>query len=74
MRAIAARGRALEMNTRRLWSWMPRWWAEEGGRTVSFGSDAHTPDALASGLPEAALMLEHHGFRAGATPDALWWR
>ena len=31
MRALAESGRALEMNTRRLWSWVPQWWSEEGG-------------------------------------------
>lgn len=74
LRAIAGGGRALEMNTRRLWPWMPQWWAEEGGRAVSFGSDAHTPDAIAGNFPEAAAMLEHFGFRPGATPDSLWTR
>lgn len=72
MRAIADGDRALEMNTRRLWPWMARWWVEEGGRAVSVGSDAHTPEALATGLPEAAAMLEHEGFRPPRDPAALW--
>ncbi|MGI9093393.1 MAG: hypothetical protein ACR2FF_08145 [Mycobacteriales bacterium] len=42
MRLLADSGRALEMNTRRLWSWIPQWWSEEGGRAVTFGSDALT--------------------------------
>jgi histidinol-phosphatase (PHP family) len=74
MRAIAGSGRALEMNTRRLWSWIPQWWAEEGGSAVSFASDAHTPDAIAADFPEATAMLEHYGFRAGSTPEAFWTR
>jgi histidinol-phosphatase (PHP family) len=74
MRAIAGSGRALEMNTRRLWSWIPQWWTEEGGRAVSFGSDAHVPQALADGFPEAQHMLEHFGFRPGARPEELWTR
>ncbi|MGC5165280.1 PHP domain-containing protein [Luteimicrobium sp. DT211] len=74
MRAIAGSGRALEMNTRRLWPWMPQWWAEEGGRTVTFGSDAHTPDALAGNFPEATAMLEHLGFTPGSTPEDFWVR
>lgn len=74
MRSIAAGGRALEMNTRRLWPWIPQWWAEEGGRTVSIGSDAHTPDAPAANFPEAAAMLEHLGFRPGRAPEDLWVR
>jgi histidinol-phosphatase (PHP family) len=74
LRSIAEGGRALEMNTRRLWPWIPQWWAEEGGLTVSFGSDAHTPDAIAGHFPEAAAMLEHYGFRPGKTADTLWSR
>ncbi|GGL12802.1 histidinol-phosphatase (PHP family) [Curtobacterium luteum] len=74
MRAIASSGRALEMNTRRLWSWVPQWWAEEGGRAVTFGSDAHTADALATGFPEATAMLESFGFRAGRRPEEFWTR
>lgn len=65
MRSIAESGRALEMNTGRLWSWVPQWWAEEGGRTISIGSDAHTPDALARNFPEAVAMLEYFGYRPG---------
>ncbi len=74
MRAIAESGRALEMNTGRLWSWVPQWWAEEGGRAISFGSDAHTPDALARNFPEAVAMLEHFGFRPGHRAWDLWTR
>ncbi|MDN6329967.1 MAG: PHP domain-containing protein [Brachybacterium sp.] len=74
MAVIAHSGRALEMNTRRLWSWMPQWWAEEGGRTISLGSDAHTPGALAHGFPEAVAMVEAFGFRAGRDPRELWRR
>ncbi|WP_299304416.1 PHP domain-containing protein [uncultured Brachybacterium sp.] len=74
LRAIADSGRALEMNTRRLWPWMPRWWSEEGGRAISFGSDAHAPHALAHGFPEAVAMVEAFGFRAGATAQELWRR
>lgn len=74
MRAIADSDRALEMNTRRLWPWVPQWWAEEGGRAVTFGSDAHGPDALAANFPEAVAMLEHFGFRAGRRPEDFWVR
>jgi histidinol-phosphatase (PHP family) len=74
MRAIAASGRALEMNTRRLWSWIPQWWSEEGGRAVSFGSDDHDTTALADGLPEAAIMLEYFGFTPGRRPEDFWTR
>ena len=74
MRAIAESGRALELNTRRLWSWVVQWWAEEGGRTISFASDAHTPDAIASSFPEAVILAEAFGFRQGAGAADLWTR
>lgn len=74
MRAIAASGRALEINTRRLRPWIPQWWAEEGGRAVSFGSDSHTPLSLAANFPEATSMLEALGFRPGRDPRELWRR
>lgn len=74
MRAIADSGRALEMNTSQLWSWIPQWWAEEGGREVSFGSDAHAPETLANGLPQAAIMVEHFGFKPGRKPEDFWTR
>lgn len=72
MRAIAQSDRALEMNTRRLWPWMVQWWREEGGRSLSFASDAHRPAALAHGIPEAMVMVEHYGFRPGPAPHDLW--
>ncbi len=72
MRAIADSGRALEMNTRRLQLWMPLWWRQEGGRTASFGSDAHFPDKVGDGLPEATALLEHVGFRPGRRPEHFW--
>jgi len=72
MRAIADSGRALEMNTRRLQLWMPQWWRAEGGRAVTFGSDAHIPEALADGFPEATALLEYVGFRPGKRPEDFW--
>jgi len=74
MRAIADSGRALELNTRRLWSWIPQWWAEEGGRAVSFGSDAHDVATLAANFPEAMAMAEAFGFRSGSRPEDFWMR
>lgn len=72
MHSIADSGRGLEMNTRRLWPWVPQWWKEEGGKAVSFGSDAHVPRALADGFPEALCMLEQLGFRPGNRSQDLW--
>ena len=75
LRAIAGSGRALEMNTRRLWSWLPQWWTEEGGRAISFGSDAHDAhEGIAGGFPEAVAMVEHFGFRPGRRAEDLWTR
>ncbi len=74
MRVLADSGRALEMNTRRLWSWIPQWWSEEGGRAVTFGSDAHESGALADKFPEAVAMVEHYGFRPGRRPEDFWTR
>jgi histidinol-phosphatase (PHP family) len=74
MRSIADAGRALEMNTRRLWPWIPRWWAEEGGREVSFGSDAHEAGSVAANFPEAMAMVESFGFTPGRRPEDFWTR
>lgn len=74
LRAIAGSGRALEMNTNRLWSWLPQWWSEEGGRAITFGSDAHEPEELARWFPEAVTMVEHFGFRPGSRPEDFWTR
>lgn len=74
MRAIAESGRALEINTRRLRPWIPQWWAEEGGQAISFGSDSHTPLALAANFPEAMALADWAGFRPGRDPRELWRR
>jgi histidinol-phosphatase (PHP family) len=74
MRAIAGADRALEMNTRRLWPWIPQWWAEEGGRAVTFGSDAHRAEDVAAHFPEAMAMVEYFGFRPGSRPEDFWTR
>ena len=50
-RALAGSGRVLELNTRSpLWSaTLLGWWRDEGGRALSFGSDAHQPQRVAPG-------------------------
>lgn len=64
LRATADSGRALEVNTV-----LPpdatilRWWRDEGGDAVTFGSDAHAPRSVAQGFAEAAAMAEAIGFR-----------
>ncbi len=75
LRALADSDRALEVNTRgRLRPEIVRWWREEGGTAITFGSDAHEPTALARGFAEAAAMVEAHGFRAGRHPYDFWTR
>ena len=75
LRALARSGRALEVNTRiPLDARIVRWWHEEGGDAVSFGSDAHLPDAVATGFAAAAAMVEAQGFRPGAAPHDFWAR
>ncbi|GIF18317.1 histidinol-phosphatase (PHP family) [Actinoplanes tereljensis] len=75
LRALADSGRVLEINT-----WGPprpelvRWWRDEGGEAVTFGSDAHLPDLLGRRFAEAVAVAEAHGFRAGAHPYDRWWR
>jgi histidinol-phosphatase (PHP family) len=73
LRALASSGRALEVNTASIpLPDVVRWFREEGGTAVTFGSDAHAPDQLARGFAEAVAMVEAQGFRAGAHPYAVW--
>jgi histidinol-phosphatase (PHP family) len=73
--ALATSGRSLEVNTRvPLVYEVVDWWHEAGGDSVTFGSDAHEPDRLASEFTETAAMVAAHGFRPGATPYELWRR
>jgi histidinol-phosphatase (PHP family) len=75
MSDIAGSGRALELNVGgSLRPWIPQWWSEEGGRAITFASDAHTTDALAGNFYEAMAMAEHFGFRRGRHPEDFWTR
>jgi histidinol-phosphatase (PHP family) len=75
LRATARTGRILEINTV-----LPpdprilRWWHEEGGSAVTFGSDAHEPDELARGFAGAAALAEATGFRPAGGPLVPWCR
>jgi histidinol-phosphatase (PHP family) len=75
LRALAASGRMLEVNTE-----LPpcpqitRWWREEGGTAITFGSDAHEPATLARRFRDAAAMAEASGFRPGPDPRDPWPR
>ena len=73
LRTLAGTGRVLEVNTRgTVLPELVRWWREEGGRVVTFGSDAHQPSALAHGLEQAVDMVESFGFRPGRHPYDCW--
>ena len=79
----ARRGTVLEVNTTRgvegprgLCPGPPviRWWWEEGGERVSFGSDSHEPSRIAAGFVAAAAAVEAAGFRPAADPADHWRR
>lgn len=63
LRCLADAHIALEINTRLpLDPLIIGWWREEGGAMVTFGSDAHTPSRVGSGLAQAATMAKEAGF------------
>jgi histidinol-phosphatase (PHP family) len=76
LRALAATGRALEVNTS---GWLPldasllSWWREEGGQAISFGSDAHDPVSIGREFDRAATMARAAGFGPRSGSD-LWVR
>lgn len=71
--SLADGERALEINTRLpLHPTILGWWREEGGRRVTFGSDAHLPEALATGLADAAALADAHGFQPDRSPELPW--
>lgn len=70
---LAASGRVLEVNTKGpMLPEVVRWWREEGGRVVTFGSDAHDPSELDARLGDAVAMVESFGFRPGRHPYDRW--
>lgn len=72
---LAAAGKTLEVNTRvPLHPEVLGWWRQEGGRTITFASDAHEPDALARGFREASRIAKAAGFREGGGPLDFWRR
>lgn len=73
LRALAEGDRALEVNARLpLHPTILRWWPQEGGRLVTFGSDAHEPATLADGLRGVAEMAAAQGFSPDSRPAAPW--
>jgi histidinol-phosphatase (PHP family) len=74
LRALADGERALEINTRLpLDPTIVAWWRAEGGRRVTFGSDAHEPRLVGAGLRDAAAMAAAHGFRPDRRPEDPWF-
>lgn len=75
-RELASSGRALEINTSSPMASVAqvRWWWEEGGDAVSFGSDAHTPFRVGDRFDVAVDIAEAAGFRAGRDRFDFWRR
>ncbi|MGW6277304.1 PHP domain-containing protein [Kribbella sp. NPDC055071] len=73
LRTLAEADLALEFNTKLpLDPAILTWWHEEGGRQLTFGSDAHTPDRVGHGLSAAAEVARSHGFHPAASPTDPW--
>ena len=74
LRALASSGRVLELNTASPLASVRllRWWREEGGTALSFGSDAHLPRYVGERFREAASLAEAAGFRPGQDPFDFW--
>ena len=72
-RALAGTGRALEVNTSSPLASVDqvRWFREEGGEAVSFGSDAHQPGRVGDRFDLAVDVVEAAGFRPGPRPVRL---
>jgi histidinol-phosphatase (PHP family) len=76
VRALASTGRALEVNTTSPLASVDqvRWFHEEGGEAISFGSDSHQPGAVAQQFDLAVDVVEAAGFRAGRDRFDFWRR
>jgi histidinol-phosphatase (PHP family) len=73
LHTLAAAGKALEVNTRvPLHHEILAWWRQEGGRTITFASDAHEPRALAQRFTEASRIAAAAGFHNGGNPLDFW--
>jgi histidinol-phosphatase (PHP family) len=74
LRALAASGRVLEVNTKSPLASVElmRWWRDAGGRAVSFGSDAHQPWRVGAKFKLAVDVVEAAGFRAGRDRFDFW--
>jgi len=75
-RALASSGRVLEINTSSPLASADqmRWFREEGGEAVSFGSDAHQPERVGDRFELAVGVVEAAGFRPGRDRFDFWRR
>jgi histidinol-phosphatase (PHP family) len=75
-RALAGSGRVLEVNTSSPLASADqvRWFHEEGGEAVSFGSDAHQPGRVGDKFALAVDVVEAAGFRPGKDRFDFWRR
>jgi histidinol-phosphatase (PHP family) len=76
LRALAASGRVLEVNTKSplASAELLGWWREAGGTAVSFGSDAHQYWRVGDRFKLAVDVVEAAGFRAGRDRFDFWRR
>jgi histidinol-phosphatase (PHP family) len=76
LRALAESGRALEVNTKSPLASVELlgWWRDEGGRAVSFGSDAHQDWRVGDRFDVAVDVVEAAGFRPGRDRFDFWRR
>lgn len=74
--ALATSGRALELNTASplASATLMRWWYQEGGNAVSFGSDAHLPLRVGQHFDVAVDIVAAAGFRPGRDEYDFWRR
>lgn len=75
-RELAGSGRALEVNTKSPLASVRliEWWRDEGGQTVSFGSDAHEPGRVGDKFELATDVVEAAGFKPGRDRYDFWRR
>ncbi len=65
-RTVVGSGRGIEVNTNRgaqveQWRDVLALYRDCGGRFVTLGSDAHRPEHVGLGIPQAALMVKEYG-------------
>ena len=74
--ALARTGRTLEVNTTSplASSRLLGWWRDCGGRSVSFGSDAHLPWLVGQRFAEARAVVTAAGFGPGGDECDLYRR